>query len=99
MDALRPVRERLLDSLSAIYRDRDVKREPTERSLATNILADYAADQPQVLADLLMDADEKQFAVLYPTFKEHSDRGLTSLSAELDKQPGRDATEDTKETL
>jgi len=29
------------------------------------ILADYVADQPQVLADLLMNADDKQFAVIY----------------------------------
>ena len=41
----------------------DTNRRDAERSLATDILADYAADQPQVLADLLMDADEKQFAV------------------------------------
>ena len=49
---------------------RHLPRSPTgaraERSLATNFLADYVADQPQVLADLLMDADEKQFPVIYP---------------------------------
>ena len=45
-------------------------------SLATGILADYAADQPRVLADLLMDADEKQFAVIYPKLKEHGEEGL-----------------------
>ena len=45
-----------------------------ERSLATNMLADYAADQPQVLADLLMDADEKQFAVIYPKFKDRASK-------------------------
>ena len=45
-----------------------------ERSVATNLLADYAADKPQVLADLLMDADEKQFAVIYPKFKDRASR-------------------------
>ena len=64
MEALRPVRTKLLPQLSAVYRD--AGRRETERSLATDILADYAADNPQVLADLLMDADEKQFAVIYP---------------------------------
>ena len=54
--------------------------------LATNILADYAADQPQVLADLLMDADEKQFAVIYPKFKEHGEQGLPVLTGEIDKK-------------
>ena len=60
MEALRPVRTKLLPQLSAVYRDSG--RRETERSLATDILADYAADNPQVLADLLMDADDKQFA-------------------------------------
>jgi formylglycine-generating enzyme required for sulfatase activity len=64
MDSLRPVRAKLLAPLSAVYRE--TSRQDVERSLATDILADYAADQPQVLADLLMDADEKQFAVIYP---------------------------------
>ena len=58
----------------------------TERSLATDILADYAADQPQVLADLLMDADEKQFAVIYPKFKEQGEQGLPVLTGEIDKK-------------
>ena len=50
------------------------------------MLADYAADQPQVLADLLMDADEKQFAVIYPKFKEHGEQGLPVLTGEIDKK-------------
>ena len=57
MDSLRPVRAKLLAPLSAVYRE--TGRRDVERSLATDILADYAADQPQVLADLLMDADEQ----------------------------------------
>ena len=62
MEALRPVRTKLLPQLSAVYRD--AGRRETERSLATDILADYADDNPQVLVDLLMDADDKQFAVI-----------------------------------
>ncbi len=50
MESLRPVRGQLQAPLAAIYRD--AKRRETDRSLATDILADYAADQPQVLADL-----------------------------------------------
>jgi hypothetical protein len=60
MEALRPVRGKLLDPLSFVFQD--AKRKETERSLATDILADYAADQPQVLADLVMDAEKEQFA-------------------------------------
>ena len=53
--------------------------------MATNILADYATDQPALLADLLLDADEKQFAVLYPKLQVPGDRGLTLLLGEVDK--------------
>ena len=61
------------------------------------MLADYAADQPQVLADLLMDADEKQFAVIYPKFKEQGEQGLPLLTGEIDKKPaGRPAISDEK---
>ena len=84
MDSLRPVRENLLNPLAVVYRD-DNRRE-TERSLATDILADYASEQPQVLADLLMDADEKQFAVIYPKFKEQGEQGLPLLTGEMDKK-------------
>jgi formylglycine-generating enzyme required for sulfatase activity len=54
--------------------------------LATDILADYAADNPQVLADLLLDADDKQFAVIYPKFNEQFERGLPILIGEIDRK-------------
>src|SRR5262249_52465663 len=73
-DALRPVRVKLLAALSVVHQSID--RSAAERSLAANILADYAADQPQVLAELVMDANEKQFAVLYPKFKDCGEQGL-----------------------
>jgi LSD1 subclass zinc finger protein len=81
---LRDARQALLGPLSAVFRDPN--RRDIERSLAMDILADYVADQPQILTDLLMDADEKQFAFLYPKAKEHGERFLAVLSAELDKK-------------
>jgi serine/threonine protein kinase/formylglycine-generating enzyme required for sulfatase activity len=84
MESLRPVRAKLLPHLSAVYRD--ASRRVVGRSLATDILADYAADRPEVLADLLMDADAKQFAVIYPKLKERGGRGLPVLTREIDKQ-------------
>jgi serine/threonine protein kinase/formylglycine-generating enzyme required for sulfatase activity len=95
--ALRPVRTKLLVPLSSLFRD--TKRRETERSLATDILADYAADRLELLADLLLDADEKQFAVLYPKLKEHGDQGLTLLLHEVDKQLSLDAQAEAKEQL
>jgi hypothetical protein len=83
-EAFRPVKERLLPRLSIISRDQRPEC-VAERKLATNLVADYASDQPQVLADLLMDADEKQFAVIYPKLKEHGTRSVSDLRAEIDK--------------
>ena len=91
-------RAQLLDSpgrdLSRAGR-RDAPSVPWRRIL----LADYAADQPQVLADLLMDADEKQFAVLYPKFKEQGERGLPVLTGEIDGNLPPDAKDEAKEKL
>jgi serine/threonine protein kinase/formylglycine-generating enzyme required for sulfatase activity len=84
LDSLRPVRVKFLPSLSVVYRD--AKRRDVERSLATDILADYAADQPEVLADLLMEADAKQFTAIYPKFKERGEQGLPVLIGEINKK-------------
>jgi len=85
LDLLRPVRARLVGPLGDVFRDRKEDR-VTERSLAAGILADYAADRVEVLADLLADADERQFAVLFPKLKEHSKPALALMEAELGKQ-------------
>jgi eukaryotic-like serine/threonine-protein kinase len=81
-EAFRPVKKSLLAPLADIFRDRDSER-ASERTLATNLLADYGAD-PQFLADLLMDADEKQFAVIYAKFKDRGEQGLPLLTAVID---------------
>jgi serine/threonine protein kinase/formylglycine-generating enzyme required for sulfatase activity len=83
-EAFRPVKNQLLPHLSQIFRDRQPDR-TAERNLAANLLAEYAADQPQLLADLLMDADFKQFVVIYSKFKDRGDRGLSILASELSK--------------
>jgi formylglycine-generating enzyme required for sulfatase activity len=97
MESFRPVRDKLLAPLAVVYRD--TTRRETERSLATDLLADYAADQPPVLADLLMDADDTQFAVLYPTFKGQGEDGLRVLAAEVDRKLPPEAKNDAKERL
>jgi formylglycine-generating enzyme required for sulfatase activity len=84
MKALWPVRAKLLGALAAVYRDG--RRDPSERNVATNILANYAAEYPHVLADLVMDADEKQFALLFPKLQDHGAGGLNILLGELDKE-------------
>jgi serine/threonine protein kinase len=81
-ETFRPLKARLLGPLSAIFRDPSAGR-TAERTLATNLLADYAADHWNVLADLLMAADTKQFAVLYPKLQDHPENVLAVLDGEL----------------
>ncbi len=46
-----------------------------------------------------MDADDKQFAVIYPKFKEQGERGLPVLNSEIDRKLPPDAKDDAKEKL
>ena len=96
--AYRPVKDSFLAPLTDIFRDQRAERAP-ERTLATNLLADYAADQPAVLADLLMAADEKQFAVIYPEFIEQGKAVLPVLIGETEKCLPGDAKDEAKEEL
>ena len=86
MQALRPVRGPLLSPLGEVYRGAKLAE---YQKTAAFILADYADDQPHVLADLLMDADEQQFALLYRKVNDekHGDRAVSALLAEIDRQP------------
>jgi formylglycine-generating enzyme required for sulfatase activity len=99
LEMLRPVRQRLIGSLAEVYRNRE--QPESERSFATTILADYASNQPSILAGLLMDADEKQFAVIFPKFKEQGERGLALLTIEMDRTLPADmpSSDERRETL
>ncbi len=99
MEGFRPIKGKLLASLEGIYRNPNSRE--SERTLATNILADYAAQQPEVLADLLMDADEKQFPVIYAKFKDRGEQGVPLLTAVIDTKLPADlpSSDDKRETL
>jgi formylglycine-generating enzyme required for sulfatase activity len=83
-EALRPVRDRLVDPLVAIFRDRT--HPETHRAVVTSVLADYAADRPDLLAGLVLEADQRE----YPTFLEkllpHKQRAARLMEAELDRE-------------
>jgi serine/threonine protein kinase/formylglycine-generating enzyme required for sulfatase activity len=84
-EAFRPVKARLLAPLSDLFRDHNAQN-TAQRTMATKLLADYAVDDPRVSADLLMDADEKQFADLYPKFQADTSGRLSVLRQELRQQ-------------
>jgi eukaryotic-like serine/threonine-protein kinase len=108
-DAFRPVRGPLSNSFATIFRekfrDEDVSREETrpevQHAVAASILVDYAADDPKLLADLLMDADPKAFAALFRVAQPQSEKVLPVLQTELDKSLKNDAvlTENAKDKL
>jgi formylglycine-generating enzyme required for sulfatase activity len=95
-EAFRPVKNAFLAPLADTFHDQRPER-AAERSLATNLLADYAAADPHLLANLLMDGDEKQFAVIYPKLGERGVQGLALLAAEIDKKLPADLPSADKE--
>jgi eukaryotic-like serine/threonine-protein kinase len=97
MDCLKTVSPKLQAALQAVFHD--TSRTETKRSLATSILADYLADSPQALADLLMDADEKQFPILFDKLQKHKESGQTVLQSEIDRHLGDAGDETAKERL
>lgn len=99
MEAFRPIKGKLLAALANIYRD--INERESDRTLATNILADYASDQPHVLAELLIDADEQQFALIYPKLKDRAEQVLPVLTSQIDKTlpPDIPSSDDSREKL
>ena len=85
VDALRPVRTSLTAPLATVFRDK--KRPGTERSLATSILADYASDDPNLVANLLMDAQPKAYAAFFPIAHRQESKTLPLFQAETSKKP------------
>jgi len=83
LDCLRPVRAELLKPLGTIFRE---KRPESEHSQATNILTDYAGEDPALVADLLMDADSKAYVELVPVAERQAARAIPIFQAELSRR-------------
>src|SRR5262249_7987512 len=84
IETLRPVRKRLLAPLSRVFADPG--RSQNERNLATSLLLDYARDVPDLLADVLMDADPRAYVRLFPAAERQAARALPIFQAELVKK-------------
>ena len=59
----------------------------SERTLATDILTDYASDDPNLIANLLMDADPKAYAAFFPIAQRQEEKTLPLFQAEISKKP------------
>jgi hypothetical protein len=84
LDALRPVHSKMTPALAATFLDQS--RHETEHALATNILADYAKDDPTLIANLLMAADPKAYATFFPIARGQKAQTLPVLQAALEKK-------------
>lgn len=80
LDVLRPIRLPLLKPLSRAFGDED----ETRRRLTAVALADFAADQPELLTELLLRAHPGQYSILWPVFYKHREQALPLLNAVLD---------------
>jgi hypothetical protein len=82
---LRPARKQLLKPLANEFRAGDAE---AQRSLAAGILADYAGDEPDLLARLLQQADPAQFRTHFPAVKAQSQRCVDLFRKVLAAPPG-----------
>ena len=97
LDALRPVRGKLNAPLAAIFRDKN--RPESERNLATNILTDYASDDPNLIADLLMAADPKAYEAFFPIAESRAEKTLPLFEGEIHKMEIQAEREQQSEQL
>src|SRR5262249_34672676 len=80
--ALEPVRKALVPPLGQAFR---AGRDSDRGRLVASILADYAADLPDTLVEVVVDADERQYAVLLPRLKAQREGVLPLLHRELER--------------
>jgi formylglycine-generating enzyme required for sulfatase activity len=97
MRTFQPVGRKLRSPLGKVFRDG--ARPETERERATDLLADYAANEPRELVELLLDADAKQFAVLYPKLQGFRDQVLPVLAETVSAVLEEQKTQGEKERL
>jgi serine/threonine protein kinase/formylglycine-generating enzyme required for sulfatase activity/tetratricopeptide (TPR) repeat protein len=84
IEALRPVRDKLTMPLAKIFAEKS--RSETVHSLATDILADYASGDPDLLAELLMVSDDTAFRRLFPVAEKKAEQELPIFRGELIKK-------------
>jgi len=77
-----PLRK-MISPLASIVRDD--QRLESDRAQATDILAQYGVDDPLSIADLLMDAGPRTYAVLFPIVEHHARATLPVFQAEIAK--------------
>jgi serine/threonine protein kinase/formylglycine-generating enzyme required for sulfatase activity len=96
-EGLRPAGGRLIKPLALIYRDS--KQKEQSRSFAAETLAEYAADRPDELFNLLADAEQFQFPILFDKLLVYKDQAVDLADQEIARKPPEKAGEEQKELL
>ena len=96
-DALWPVFQSLTAPLSNIYRNSE--QEKQERFFATTVLSHYLSQDAEALFDLMADANNKLFPILYEQINFHRADAISFAHAEISKTIELDATESEKERI
>jgi serine/threonine protein kinase len=96
VDLLRPAGRALIPSLSALAHSADDRGD--RRARATRIFIEYAAAEPEWLADLVGDADVRQFSELLPrlALASNRDRAIIRLRAAAACAPDIATIDDSK---
>ncbi len=82
-ELVRPVSAKLIPTLTLIFKD--PARGELARTLATSLLADYAANDPETLVELVIAADAPSDKALFPVLKKHLDVAVKRFESILDR--------------
>ncbi len=80
VEMLEPVRKTLLPALTREFRESPA---PEIRNVANNLVGRWAADQLELLTQLLKDANAAQFEALIPQLRAHKEQALAHFRAAL----------------
>ena len=80
-EVLRPIKDRLRDPLKEIFRDK--KLPETDRGHAAIYLVDYQADVAADLADLLMDAEPRDFELILGAIGQNREEAIRLLEGAI----------------
>jgi serine/threonine protein kinase/formylglycine-generating enzyme required for sulfatase activity len=88
VELLRPASRALVPSIRAVAHSADDKSD--RRARATRIFIEYAAAEPEVLADFVGDSDSRQFAELFPRLALASNRDRAIVRLRTATAPAKD---------
>lgn len=76
----------LFDPLFQVTRNKEASS--SQRLIAAQLIANHAAESPDTLVELLLDADADQFAAYFPMVERNRDEIVEALNHELERDTG-----------